>query len=253
MKQKQLFKTTINVGCAFLLAITIFSCNKEDSPEPNNQGEKYIQRIDIYTTGSTSLSTVFLYNEQKQITQRISSSPNLNTTTATFNYVGNKVSDIEIAVDGYKEIKTIDYDGGEYISVIESSYNNGNPNKSVFYRYDVEDNAYRIREGSFETYVYLNEVGDPISSDLSLGTYEYDNTKKGPLYSFRDNFNFNSIKSVVLSGGPYVHPVTTFEYYFDDRTTTYQNKYDAEGYLIESEGTTISSSYFKIEYTYTSL
>lgn len=253
MKQQKFINSSIKLGLALLFAIGFQNCKKGESPEPEQSGEKFIQRIDRYTSTdmtTASNSVAYMYNDQNQITQTVSSIPNRNSTTTKFTYVGEKVSEIEISVDNYIRNLVIDYSDGEHITVVENSYNNGNPDKSVFYRYDSEEKTYRVRDGSYEDYVYLNNFGDPMASDFTMLQYEYDATKKGPFYAFKDNFNFNSVKSLLLASAHFVYPVTKHTYYFGG-TSTYQNKFDNEGYLIESEGTTVNGSYFRNVYTYT--
>lgn len=252
-QQKNIISSSKTVGFYLLLAISFYSCKKDESPPLEQKGEKFIQRIDRYTSTdmtTASNSVAYMYNDQNQITQTVSSTPNQASTTTKFSYAGKKVSEIEISVDNYIRNLIIDYSDGGYITIVENSYNNGNPDKSVFYRYDSEEKTYRVRDGSYEDYVYLNNFGDPMASDFTMLQYEYDATKKGPFYAFKDNFNFNSVKSLLLASAHFVYPVTKHTYYFGG-TSAYQNKFDNEGYLIESEGTTVNGSYFRNVYTYT--
>lgn len=246
-----------------VLTLVLFSCSKDDAPEPVYvPTTKVIEKIETKTTLSGSGTVVnekitFEYNSNKEISKISAFSNGALFYSYTYVYQNtipvSSIYDFPNGGDPAYQV-TYGYTNGKY-----SSYFDSQSNSTTIFTYNEQFNQYTNTDSNSR--FILNENDDILIKTITLlnneFSYNFDSTKKGPLFNVKNKkwipvlwFGCNNEKVNTIT----THPVTAI---FDDnnaQANPYTNTYDAEGFISKSEFTINNGNeIFEIMYTYKSI
>ena len=242
-----------------LLSVVLFSCQKDDEPEPQKP-IKVIDKINIKKTYSGSSTIVtdrldFEYNSNKEISKISRFENDVLYYSYTYVYQNNlpvsSMYDFTSGGDPVYEV-TYGYTNGKYARYYDSYYND-----ETLFTYNAQYNQYTnsINGNRF----ILNEFDDITTRTASGNEYAFtfDTSKKGPLYNVVNKkwlpalwYGIDGLGILEYS----THPVTSL---FDDnlaQANPYTNTYDTDGFITKSVFSVYNgNSMYEITYTYKSL